>query len=111
MKLAAPAETTVEHDSGADTPSGGAAAEQETLTISSELVPQAFSHFTLAYSERPLSQFVGPDSTHGSCLVCDLQGCFAKRQNTFLLSDPVIHSDLGQPHLFGQTDMGKKGSA
>ena len=102
VKTVAAAELTVEQD----TPSG---TEGERLTLSSDLVPQAFSHFTLSYSERPLSQFVGPDNTRGRCLVCDLQGSFAKRQNTFLLSDPVIHSDLGQKNLFGATDMGSKG--
>lgn len=84
-------------------------APHKSLTLNSDQVPQAFSHFTIAYSERPLSQFVGPDGTRGRCLVCDLQGCFDKRQNTFLLSDPVIHSDLGQAHLFGATDMGRRG--
>lgn len=57
--------------------------------INSDCVPQAFSHFTIAYSERPLSSFVGPSGKRGRCLVCDLQGCFDKRLNTFLLSDPV----------------------
>ena len=79
--------------------------------FSSDLVPQAFSHFTIEYSQRPLSTFVGPSGKRGRCLVCDLQGCFDKRENTFLLSDPVMHSDLGEPHLFGATDNGAKGIA
>ena len=34
---------------------------------------------------------------------------YDKAENTFLLSDPVMHSDLGQAHLFGATDNGAKG--
>ena len=86
---------------------GSSAAEGEErvpkpLRLSSDLVPQAFSHFTIDFSMRPTSKITGPDGTRGRCLVCDLQGCFDKEQNTFLFSDPVIHSDLGQPHLFGE---------
>ena len=102
-------DANVEPLSAADPHSPNGEAQQQTMTFSSDLVPQAFSHFTFAYSERPLSRFVGPDGTRGRCLVCDLQGSFDRRQNTFLLSDPVIHSELGRPHLFGATDMGQLG--
>ena len=90
---------------------GGGAADDgaEVTRLNSDLVPQAFSHFTCCYSERPLSNFVGPSGKRGRCLVCDLQGCYNKKENTFLLSDPVIHSDLGVNHLFGLTDNGAKG--
>ena len=87
----------------------GAAAGARISRINSDCVPQAFSHFSIAYSQRPLSSFVGPDGKTGRCLVCDLQGCFDKRENTFLLSDPCIHSDLGIDHLFGATDNGARG--
>ena len=62
-------------------------------------MPQAFSHFSLFYSERPLSQVKGKDGVAGRCLACDLQGCFQRDQNTFTLFDPVIHSELGEKSL------------
>lgn len=31
-------------------------------------------------------------------------------RSVFTLIDPVIHSDLGEPRLFGQTDRGAKGT-
>ena len=97
-------------ESASETKAGGAGDEGGRQTrINSDCVPQAFSHFTIAYSERPLSRFEGPDGQKGRCLVCDLQGCYDKRENTFLLSDPVVHSDLGVTHLFGATDNGAKG--
>ena len=43
--------------------------------------------------------------------MCGLQGSFSKSENTFLLSDPVIHSDLGVPRLFGATDRGAEGTS
>lgn len=66
----------VDDGSAADTTAGAtAAAEGERVTrLNSDLVPAAFSHFTIDYSERPLSSFVGPSGKRGQCLVCDLQG-------------------------------------
>ena len=88
-----------------------AAAVPGQLRLSSDLVPQAFSHFTIDFSMRPTSSFRGLDGKPGRCLVCDLQGCFDIAENTFLFSDPVIHSELGQRHLFGATDNGAAGIA
>ena len=91
---------------------GGAASSSsagKTSKLSSDLIPQAFSHFTIEFSQRPKSGFFGPSGKRGSVLVCDLQGCYDKKLNTFLLSDPAIHSDLGQECLFGPTDRGKSG--
>ena len=51
------------------------AADGETVQrLNTDLVPHAFSHFTIAYSERPLNKFRGPEGKTGPCLVCDLQG-------------------------------------
>lgn len=36
-------------------------------------------------------------------------GCYDRDINTFLLSDPCIHSDLGSKNLFGATDLGATG--
>ena len=96
-------------DASAAAANAATASSDGHVICSSDLVPQAFSHFTACYSERPLSAFVGPTGKRGSCLVCDIQGSFDRRKNTFKFSDPVIHSDLGTKNLFGGTDGGRKG--
>ena len=83
---------------GADGGDGDAPARTRVSLVTDD-VPQAFSHFSLFYSERPLSQVKGKGGRAGRCLACDLQGCFQKDQNTFTLFDPVIHSDLGETSL------------
>ena len=77
----------------------GDAPAQTRVKLVTDDVPQAFSHFSLFYSERPLSQVKGKGGVAGRCLACDLQGCFQRDQNTFTLFDPVIHSDLGEKSL------------
>ena len=77
----------------------GDAPAQTRVKLVTDDVPQAFSHFSLFYSERPLSQVKGKGGVAGRCLACDLQGCFQRDQNTFTLFDPVIHSDLGETSL------------
>jgi hypothetical protein len=67
----------------------GAKEGHRVTRLNSDLVPQAFSHFTIVHSERPTSYFVGPSGKMGRCCVCDLQGCFDKEANTFLLSEYV----------------------
>lgn len=63
-------------------------------------VPQAFTHFTHAY-------------TRGKMMVCDLQGVFEPRARppTFELTDPVIHfaSNRGRVNVYGRTDRGREG--
>jgi hypothetical protein len=64
-------------------------------------IPQAFSHYTYAYSKREL-------------LVCDLQGelqISSGRHPVFRFTDPSIHSqNTGmKKHRFGSTDHGKDG--
>ena len=77
----------------------GDAPARTRVNLVTDDVPQAFSHFSLFYSERPLSQVKGKGGVAGRCLACDLQGCFQRDQNTFTLFDPVIHSDLGEKSL------------
>ena len=89
---------------GADGEDGGVGGDGDApartrVSLVTDDVPQAFSHFSLFYSERPLSQVKGKGGVAGRCLACDLQGCFQKDQNTFTLFDPVIHSDLGETRL------------
>ena len=78
------------------------------VSLVTDDVPQAFSHFSLFYSERPLSQVKGKGGVAGRCLACDLQGCFQRDQNTFTLFDPVIHSDLGEKSLESSPRPGPK---
>ena len=87
----------------------GDGGEDGRVTLNTDDVPQAFSHFSLYYSQRPTSQIRGKGGVSGNCLVCDLQGCYDKRSATFTLFDPVIHSELGEKGLFGATDRGAKG--
>jgi hypothetical protein len=70
------------------------------VEITSEMVPQAFSHFTYFVSNRKV-------------LVCDLQGVLdqSKTPPLFELTDPVIHysSSKKKRGKYGRTDHGKKG--
>lgn len=77
-------------------------------TIQIDDIAQAFSHFTID-GLGTLERVQGPTGQFGSCLVCDIQGTFDEKQNTFLLIDPVIHSNTGTTHLFGRTDRGALG--
>ena len=82
----------------------------EAVSVSTEDVPQAFSHFTID-GLSPLERLSTPDGS-GVCCVCDVQGTFSAAEHTFRLIDPVIHSDLpGTKGLFGRTDHGAKGIA
>ena len=56
----------------------GDAPTRTRVSLVTDDVPQAFSHFSLFYSERPLSQVKGKGGVAGRCLACDLQGCFQK---------------------------------
>ena len=94
-----------DQDSGELSPTDGL----EGVKLVTDDVPQAFSHFTLHFSQRPLSKINGTDGKPGRCLVCDLQGSYDKASSTFTLFDPVIHSELGERSLFGATDRGTKG--
>ena len=98
---------------GADGEDGGVGGDGDApartrVSLITDDVPQAFSHFSLFYSERPLSQVKGKGGVAGRCLACDLQGCFQKDQNTFTLFDPVIHSDLGEKRLESSRRPGPK---
>ena len=62
---------------GGDGGDGDAPARTRVSLVTDD-VPQAFSHFSLFYSERPLSQVKGKGGVAGRCLACDLQGCFQK---------------------------------
>lgn len=46
---------------------------------------------------------------HARSAVCDIQGAFNEKEQTFRLIDPVVHSSLGKKSLFGATDCGEKG--
>lgn len=69
-------------------------------SITSDDIPQAFSHYTYRYTQR-------------SQLVCDLQGVLddSVTPPVFQLTDPVIHAHnpFWKKHLFGRTDHGHKG--
>ena len=93
-------DVVAEHDDGG---------QGQRWRINSDDVPQAFSHFTIDFCQRPNSQFRLEGGEAGACLVCDLQGCYSKSTHAFKLIDPVIHSDLGVKNLFGATDRGAKG--
>lgn len=92
------------HDAGAG--GGGGAASGSgvpaivPIRFTAADVPQAFSHFTYAYTKRRM-------------LVCDLQGVLDEVASppVFELTDPVIHysSRSGRRQVFGKTDRGGRG--
>ena len=97
-------------DSGAASGAGGVEGPAQTRdVIITDDVPQAFSHFTLDFSQRATSKIRGPDGQNGRLLVCDVQGTYDKPSNTFMLYDPCVHSDMREKGLFGVTDRGAKG--
>lgn len=66
---------------------------QQGKNVLDEDVPQAFSHWTWVYTQHDF-------------LVCDIQGVMSR---SFELTDPVIHSTVGQKCLYGKTDHGHAG--
>ena len=74
------------------------------VEIVTDDIPQAFSHFSLYYSQRPTTSIKGKDGAPGRCLVCDLQGCYDKKSATFTLFDPVslplftLHTQTPHPN-------------
>ena len=90
-------DANVEPLSAADPHSPNGEAQQQTMTFSSDLVPQAFSHFSYEHS-------------CGKQLVCDLQGVW-NPEDGFVLTDPVVHniSSTGHKHENGATDKGVDG--
>lgn len=86
--------------SGAASGGGGGAPAVVPIRFTAADIPQAFSHFTYAYTRRKM-------------LVCDLQGVLdeAASPPVFELTDPVIHysSTSGRRQVFGRSDRGKKG--
>ena len=77
----------------------GAKEGHRVTRLNSDLVPQAFSHFSYEYSR-------------GKKLVCDLQGVW-NADDGFVLTDPVVHyvSSSGRRHKNGATDKGEEGAS
>ena len=65
-----------------------------------EHVPQAFTHWTHHHS-------------NGTRMVCDLQGVYVPSRLSYMLVDPVIHSDEDPEsgRNYGRTDRGERGFA